>query len=1041
MAWFRHCLIITLEILGSLFAGLLVLALVFSWRVAQGPLTLKTLQPYMLKGLQEAFYPFEISMNFNDLHWTMHGSSLGFVARDVQLKDGAFEVANFPVMDIGFSIPSLIYGKLAPSRIRLEGPTVHFVRTLDNTVQMNLATSDAQTHTTPSSSTPFHDWVSQLVAPPGHGKTLSSLQRFEIKDAHIELSDYTLGVRWRAPRVDILMNRTQSGMGGSVRFETDLITQKPILTGAFLYLQGTNDLKFSINLNSFNPALMEGLSPAFADFGRLNFPIKAQLSGRWALPLGLNQLDFDGNIGEGTLGLQPDQPPLNVKYAQIQGTIDRQNRNITVNNLYADFDGPKVSGAASMTKEGENAVLSASTTIENMPAKELSRYWLPNWAKGARDWVTTNIQAGLVPKAAAEVELSIPLAGAGNIYPRALSGQMALTDLTVNYFKPLPVATQASGTARYDLNGFYITVDDAHVGDLTLSKGSVNLTGLADDSDQADINITVKGSLADQLALLDHPPLRYPSRLGLKSDMIKGDAVTQARFIFPLFKDLPKALVAVAAAAKIDHAEIPHLVMNQDLSNANLSLKLDGAGMQIDGKGKLGPASTSFTWNESFLDDVQPRTTIQFKGKMDETARQAFHVAWPEVLSQSVDVMGTYTHSSDSPALLDANIDFKDGRVFLPWFPWVKKVGDAAAGHVVVSIDHGNVQSIPAFSFKNNEASLVGSATFSDNSRWQKITLTTLSLPNNTLTGSVENKGPQKGLALKFTGAKADVSGIFTEAPQDKTATEQALNKTENTNPTSDLLTPLALEFNVQNVITGPNFSAMNLEGRMERSNRGWTSLNVRGQLGSARTPFTAELLPTPTGRRVFVESQDGGLLLSTFGVMKNIRGGRLLVKGEGQGIGPVTAHLTMHDFTYLDAKTLKKIAQQAKPQGVDALSRADGLDFSRMEADIVYSEDRLRLKDAKLRGDLMGLSIGGDVDLLHKKLDLEGTFVPLYGLNNLVGNIPVVGWLLTGGNGGGIFAVTYTVKGSMSAPETSVNPLSMLTPGVLRELFFIDKE
>jgi hypothetical protein len=89
-----------------------------------------------------------------------------------------------------------------------------------------------------------------------------------------------------------------------------------------------------------------------------------------------------------------------------------------------------------------------------------------------------------------------------------------------------------------------------------------------------------------------------------------------------------------------------------------------------------------------------------------------------------------------------------------------------------------------------------------------------------------------------------------------------------------------------------------------------------------------------------------------------------------------------------------------------------------------------------KLYGGSLGITTKGSVDFGADVIDLEGTIVPAYAVNQVLGEIPVIGWILTGGEGGGLLAVSYRVAGPVSAPEISVNPLSALTPGFLRGLF-----
>ena len=61
---------------------------------------------------------------------------------------------------------------------------------------------------------------------------------------------------------------------------------------------------------------------------------------------------------------------------------------------------------------------------------------------------------------------------------------------------------------------------------------------------------------------------------------------------------------------------------------------------------------------------------------------------------------------------------------------------------------------------------------------------------------------------------------------------------------------------------------------------------------------------------------------------------------------------------------------------------------------------------------------------------------MPLYTINSAVGRIPLIGDLLVGDEGSGVFAATYRLRGPLDDPEVSVNPLAALAPGFLRNIF-----
>jgi len=60
---------------------------------------------------------------------------------------------------------------------------------------------------------------------------------------------------------------------------------------------------------------------------------------------------------------------------------------------------------------------------------------------------------------------------------------------------------------------------------------------------------------------------------------------------------------------------------------------------------------------------------------------------------------------------------------------------------------------------------------------------------------------------------------------------------------------------------------------------------------------------------------------------------------------------------------------------------------------------------------------------------------VPMYGLNNLWGQIPLFGPLLGGGSNEGLIGVTYEVVGTTGQPVLRVNPISAIFPGVSRKI------
>ena len=165
------------------------------------------------------------------------------------------------------------------------------------------------------------------------------------------------------------------------------------------------------------------------------------------------------------------------------------------------------------------------------------------------------------------------------------------------------------------------------------------------------------------------------------------------------------------------------------------------------------------------------------------------------------------------------------------------------------------------------------------------------------------------------------------------------------------------------------------------------------------------------------------GGLLRALNLRDTVLGGTLRIRGESKGRIP--------------KQTMEaKILSAASITGLlDALS-GRGIRFDKLKTDITATENVVETDLLQAYGPGLGVTAKGSVDLNAGTVDLEGTVVPAYTVNTILGEIPLLGPLFTGGEGQGLFAFVYFMDGSLDDPVVSVNPLSALAPGFLRALF-----
>jgi hypothetical protein len=210
---------------------------------------------------------------------------------------------------------------------------------------------------------------------------------------------------------------------------------------------------------------------------------------------------------------------------------------------------------------------------------------------------------------------------------------------------------------------------------------------------------------------------------------------------------------------------------------------------------------------------------------------------------------------------------------------------------------------------------------------------------------------------------------------------------------------------------------------------------------GMAGKPMAVRMRPDGNGRAFSVTAADAGAVLKALDVTSNVRGGTLDLAGrydDADPKSPFKGKIDIRNFRLEGAPLIAKVLSVASLTGIRNVLTGQGIDFSRFEATITFVGGAIYTDDLRSHGSALGFTGKGSVNLRQQTIDLQGTVVPAYSVNSVLGNIPVLGAILAGPEGGGVFAANYRMRGSLDDPGVTVNPLATLAPGILRNIFNI---
>jgi len=144
-------------------------------------------------------------------------------------------------------------------------------------------------------------------------------------------------------------------------------------------------------------------------------------------------------------------------------------------------------------------------------------------------------------------------------------------------------------------------------------------------------------------------------------------------------------------------------------------------------------------------------------------------------------------------------------------------------------------------------------------------------------------------------------------------------------------------------------------------------------------------------------------------------------------------------DYTVQKAPTLTRVLSIGSFSGAANLLQGKGIPFTRLRGDYLFDGGKITISEARAYGGAIGVNASGVINMRDNTLDLTGVMVPAYTLNSALRNVPLLGPLLLGPEGSGVFGINFRVAGPADDPNVSVNPLSAVAPGVLRKLFLFD--
>ncbi len=761
---------------------------------------------------------------------------------------------------------------------------------------------------------------------------------------------------------------------------------------------------------------------------RAEFAAPAAGSTEWKFALGGGWIVLDP--------LTPQDEGLVLKRINVRGAIDPVGQRISL--VQADVGTSELGGRDSRDVSialsgdifyGALPRLALGVVANQMSVASLKRVWPVFIGPKVRDWVVQHVASGTVTKVeiAANGPMSMVDPDGPPLADENLSVVMESTATTLQPVAGLPAIRGADLNVKVTGTSSTVTlgkgvIDVSPGRRLAISNGVFEVPDARVAQLESRVRFQIDGPVPAAAELLALERLRDFS--GAPFDPVTSRGTVQARvqLAMPLRHDLPRGSTQYNISVDIANFAAEKMLFGQKVEAAMLHVIAANQGYQIKGDVRVNGTAAQLDYRKL---RAEPDAELRLQATLDEAARGRFGLNLGAAVKGPMPVkfVGRVIDAeSDSRFEVEADLTPLTIDGLLPG--WGKPTGKPARAVFTLLKDKKSFR-INDLLIDGQGVLVKGNVEFDAKGELTLANFPVFATSDGDKASVRAERGSDGVLRVVVRGDVYDGRNFVKSAmagPQDPKANARVND----------------LELDVKlGVVAGHHGETIRgVDLRLSRRAGRIRGLSLNAKIGRD-SPLLGEIRRrVRNGRQVlYFETADAGALFRFTDVYPRMIGGRVWIGMDppNPDHAPQEGVMQVRDFVIRGESALERVVANA-PQAQQA-PQYNAVEFTLARADFTRTPGRMTVRNGIVNGPMIGATIDGSIDYGRDEVNMRGTLVPLYGLNNIFGQLPFVGPIF-GGSNEGLLGITYEVTGRTGNPRPVVNPLSMIAPGLLRKFF-----
>ena len=732
--------------------------------------------------------------------------------------------------------------------------------------------------------------------------------------------------------------------------------------------------------------------------------------------------------------------PMKVDEWTAEGTVSPDTGILTLSRFVIRSGPAFIELAGKVTDAPESPEVHLAGTLSPMPLDVLKRFWPKFLAGPARKWVWQNVSGGevlggkfavsLAPGELARVEKG------GDLAPEAVRVDIDLDRMGLTYMEGMPPIL--TGPAKLQVSGITFAVDIPQAKivledgkEIALTEGRFFIPDLRKDPQDGEVTFKAEATTATALELLDHEPLNYMRTVGLSPGDFGGTAQGSFALFMPMREDLEFKHIKLRGGARLNEAIAANVLGKLDVEGGGIDVNVTEEGIEATGDILVQGVPAQLSWRRIFYQPEERQPPITIAATLDEATREKLGLKLSHLVKGAVPTTLSVTRDSQGGQAVTMQADLTNARLVFGNMGWIKPAGRRATLALEVAPAPDGSTELKNFQILGDDIAINGSIALDPEQHLKSFYFSEFSVDNLTQIEITATVRDGSVLDVEAHGPAYNGKQFF----QSLFSAGQIAEGAEPHDPFDvNLSARLGAVYGFYD--TTLNDAQVTLRKRKGRL----VALDATGRLNGK--PVAVRLEGGSNARIIRAESQDAGSAFRLIGFYPKIDGGQasLEVNLDSAQPGMMTGTLWARNFAVLGDSVVSDVLSD--PQSAAALGtrrrqvQQTRIAFNQLRAPFAVGNGEFILNDAYMNGPILGATMRGRVNFKNQTVNLGGTYVPLYGLNSALGAIPVLGGLLVGRQGEGIVGITFAIQGPLEDPNVLVNPMSVVAPGIFRQIF-----